>query len=68
MAFRSDDQDFRWPPSGGHPQEQEKRELARGDAGESLSLPDTLRELAVTIVGFVGVILLIAAAVNALHS
>lgn len=67
MALRSDDQDFRWPPPGGDPQQQNHRELARGDAGESLLLPDTLRELAVTIAGFVGVIMLISAVVGVLH-
>ena len=67
MAFRSDDQDFRWPRPRGNRQDQEHPELARSDAGESLSLHDTLRELAVTIAGFVGVILLITAAVGALH-
>ena len=67
MAFRSDDQDFRWPPPGGHPHQQEHDRFAHSDAAESLSLHDTLRELGVTLAGFVGVILLIAAAVSALH-
>jgi hypothetical protein len=61
MAFRSDDQDYRWPRPG------------RGQSGASrdqdapsdpLSLQDTLRELAVTIVGFVGVIVLITVVVT----
>jgi len=66
MAFRSDDQDYRWPRRGDQPQQ--RQELARSDAAESLSLPDTLRELAVTVAGFVGVILLIIAAVSAFHA
>ena len=66
MAFRSDDQDYRWPRRGDQPQQ--RQELARSDAAESLSLPDTLRELAVTIAGFVGVILLIIAAISAFRA
>ncbi|HWE76835.1 MAG TPA: hypothetical protein VG328_26965 [Stellaceae bacterium] len=63
MAFRSDDHDDRWPqrgtgrkPRSGH--------QPRSDSGDSLSLYDTLRELAVTIIGFVGVILLITAVLS----
>lgn len=66
MAFRSDDQDYRWAPPGDHPQR--RHEPARSDAADSLSLGDTLRELAVTVVGFVGVILTIIAAVSAFHA
>ena len=68
MAFRSDDQDYRWPRPGSPPQLQHGHEFARSDAAESLSLRDTLRELAVTIAGFVGVIVLTIAMVRALHS
>lgn len=67
MGFRSEDQDYRWPRPSDHPQPREHHARAHSDAGESLSLPDTLREVAVTIVGFGGVILLIAAVVRALH-
>lgn len=66
MAFRSDDQDYRWPRPGERPEQQ--HEVARGDAADSLSLGDTLRELAVTIAGFVGVIVLIIVVVSALHA
>jgi hypothetical protein len=52
MAFRSEDQDYRW---------------SRGETSDSFSLHDTLRELAVTIAGFVGVILLIMTAVKFLQ-
>jgi hypothetical protein len=69
MAFRSEDQDYRWPSgrggAGHHPDQ--RHELARGDSADSLSLRDTLRELAVTVAGFVGVILLIVTAVKFLH-
>ena len=66
MAFRSDDQDFRWP-SPGHGQDDRQSRAGRGhDAShESLSLGDTLRELAVTILGFVAVIVLLIAVVSA---
>ena len=66
MAFRSDDRDFRWPPCGSFPQQQQQHALAHRDAGERLSLPDTLRELAVTILGVVGVILVVTTVVSAL--
>jgi hypothetical protein len=63
MAFRSADQDYRWSQPGHRPDRQP--ELERGDdAADSLSLEDTLRELAVTISGFVGVILLIIAVIH----
>ena len=65
MAFRSDDQDYRWPPQGAGRNRQP--EGVRSDSGDSLSLHDTLRELAVTIIGFVGVIVLITAIVSALR-
>lgn len=65
MAFRSDDQDYRWlqPNRGPEP----RHELARGESSDSLSLHDTLRELAVTVAGFVGAILLITTAVKFLQ-
>ncbi|HEY1506799.1 MAG TPA: hypothetical protein VGF92_21025 [Stellaceae bacterium] len=63
MAFRSDDQDYRWPSD----RLRQRDEQTRGDTADSLSLHDTLRELAITIVGFVGVILLIVTAVKFLH-
>jgi len=62
MAFRSDDQDYRWHSPGTG--QEARPDGARSDSGDSLSLHDTLRELAVTIAGFVGVILLILAAVR----
>ena len=64
MAFRSDDQDYHWrrPDTG----RDARSERARSDAGDSLSLHDTLRELGVTIAGFVIVIALITAAVSAI--
>jgi hypothetical protein len=63
MAFRSDDQDFRWRRPAGH---DARPERARSNTGDSLSLHDTLRELGVTIAGFVIVIALITAAVSAI--
>ncbi len=67
MAFRSDDQDYRWPPSG-HGRDDRQRQASQDrDVSESLSLQETLRELAVTIAGFIGVIVLIIAAVSALR-
>ena len=68
MAFRSDDQDYRWPRPGDLPQLQHGHEFARSDAAESLSLRDTLRELAITIAGFVGVIVLTIAMLSTLHA
>lgn len=70
MAFRSDDQDYHWPrpshsPRGHRPDQPPG--LAHGESSESLSLYDTLRELAATVAGFIGVILLIVAAVKFLH-
>jgi hypothetical protein len=65
-AFSSDDQNRRWPLPGQNPAAPRRR--ARSDEDEaalSRSLADTLRELAVTIVGFVGVIVLIIAIVSA---
>ncbi|HLI19501.1 MAG TPA: hypothetical protein VKV32_00175 [Stellaceae bacterium] len=64
MVFRDDDRHYRWPlpnrsASGG--------ETAREDAATSLSLKDTLTELALTVIGFAAVILLITAAVGALY-
>ncbi len=68
MAFRSDDQDYRWPSSGHRQDDRQGRASHDREASsDSLSLQDTLRELAVTIVGFVGVILLITAVVSAFH-
>lgn len=69
MAFRSDDQDYRWLSGrgGASPRPDQRHELAGSDSADSLSLHDTLRELAVTIAGFVGVILLIVTAVKFLH-
>jgi hypothetical protein len=65
MAFRSDDQDYRWPSRGRGPDDRHSRASQDRDVStDSLSLQDTLRELAVTIVGFVGVIVLIIAAVS----
>jgi hypothetical protein len=64
MAFRSDDQDFRWPHHGDRPHRQEHHELARGES-EELSLSDTLREIAVTIAAFAGVIVLTIAVLGA---
>ena len=60
MAFRSDDPDFRWP--------RPREGSTRRDAADELSLHATLRELAVTIAGFVGVILLIIAMVSAFNA
>jgi hypothetical protein len=67
MAFRSDDQDYRWSQRS-DPRHQQQHELVRGDAVESLSLRDTLRELALTVAGFVGIIACIIAVVSALHA
>ena len=65
-AFRSEEQDYRWPLPGQNPAERRKRARPdEDDAASSLSLSDTLRELAVTIVGFVGVVVLIIAIVSA---
>jgi hypothetical protein len=66
MAFRSDDQDYRWPRPGDRPQPQEGS--ARRDAADELSLRATLRELAVTIAGFVGAILLIIAMISTFNA
>jgi hypothetical protein len=66
MAFRSDDQDDRWSRPGDRLQQHQ--EPAHSDAVDSLSLHDTLRELAITVAGFVGAILLIIAAVSAFHA
>jgi hypothetical protein len=68
MAFRSDDQDYRWPPQGHGRDDRQSRASEDPDVSTELSLQHTLRELAVTIVGFVGVILLIIAAVSAFHA
>ena len=68
MAFRSDDRDYSWSPLGGRPEPRQEQELARTAASESLSLRDTLRELVVTIAGFVALILLITTAVKFLWS
>ena len=66
MAFRSDDQDYRWPQrSTGR--DTDSRHQPRSDSGDSLSLSDTLRELGLTVAGFVGVILLITAVVKFLR-
>jgi hypothetical protein len=68
MAFRSDDQDYRWAPPR-HGRDDQSRASADQDMSlDSLSLQDTLRELAVTVGGFVGVIVLIIAVVSALDS
>lgn len=68
MAFRSDDQDYRWSPQDHRRGERQSGAGQDEDAStDSLSLHDTLRELAVTIAGFVGVIVLIVAVVRALH-
>jgi hypothetical protein len=65
MAFRSDDQDYRWPhPGHGRRDQQGQADRDQEASHGSLSLSDTLRELAVTILGFVGVIVLIIAAVS----
>ena len=66
MALRRDDQDYRWPRSSERPQPRD--EQARGEVADGLSLQDTLRELAVTVAGFVGVIVLVIAAIGALHT
>ncbi|HEX3971311.1 MAG TPA: hypothetical protein VHX19_08305 [Stellaceae bacterium] len=63
MAFRSDDQDYRWPQHGAG-RDTRSGHQPRSDSGNSLSLHDTLRELALTVVGFVGVILLITAVLS----
>ena len=63
MAFRSDDQDYRWRQPAG---QDARPERARADARDSLSLHGTLRELGVTIAGFVIVIALITVAVSAI--
>ena len=67
MAFRSDDQDYGWPPAGQDRDGRQRQASQDRDVPDSLSLQDTLRELAVTIAGFVGVIVLIIAVVSALH-
>ena len=72
MAFRSDhgDESRReesLPLPGQGPALRRRAHPDEDDAGSSLSLSDTLRELAVTIVGFVGVIVLIIAIVDAFH-
>ena len=68
MAFRSDDQDYRWSSSGRDRDDRHGRVSHNRDtSSDSLSLRDTLQELAVTIVGFAGVILLITALVGAFH-
>lgn len=65
MAFRSDDQDYRWaPPGRGRDDRQSRVDRDQDTSMDSLSLQDTLRELAVTIVGFVGVVVLITAVVS----
>ena len=67
MAFRNDDRNFEWP----HPAQRREHWPQRRSSDEpdetKLSLHATLRELAVTILGFVGVIVAIVAAVSALH-
>jgi hypothetical protein len=65
MAFRSEDQDYRWPLPGHQPDL--RHEHAQSESSDSLSLQDTLRELAITVAGFVGVILLITTAIKFLH-
>jgi hypothetical protein len=68
MAFRSDDQDYRWSSSGRDRDDRQGRVGHNRDtSSDSLSLRDTLQELAVTIVGFIGVIVLITALVSAFH-
>jgi hypothetical protein len=68
MAFRSDDQDYRWRSAGhGRDDRQGRAGHDREVSSDSLSLQDTLRELAVTVVGFIGVVVLITALVSAFH-
>jgi hypothetical protein len=67
MAFRSDSREESLPLPGQSPAPRRRAHPDEDDAGSSLSLSDTLRELAVTIVGFVGVIVLIIAIVDAFH-
>lgn len=67
MAFRSDNREESLPLPGQSPAPRRRARPDEDDAGGSLSLSDTLRELAVTIVGFVGVIVLIIAIVDAFH-
>jgi len=66
MAFRSDDRDYRFP-SAGRGRDDRPSQADREASDNSLSLGDTLRELAITIAGFVGVIVLITVAVKFLH-
>ena len=69
VAFRSDDRDYRWPLPGQNPAERRGRAHSdEDDTASSLSLSDTLRELAVTVIGFVGVVVLIIALVSAFRS
>jgi len=67
MAFRNDGRNLEWP----HPAQRREHWPQRHAGAEpdetKLSLDDTLRELAVTILGFVAAIVVIAAAVSALH-
>jgi len=67
MAFRNDDRNFDWP-NPAQRREHWPQRLAGAEPDENkLALSDTLRELAVTILGFVGVILAIVALVSALY-
>ena len=66
MAFRHDEQDYRWPFAG-HGGDGRHHQTVETPDENSLSLKDTLRELTVTIIGFVGVIILITAVVSYLH-
>ena len=64
MAFRNDDRNFEWPQPGHHRANWPQRHAGDEQDDTKLSLNDTLRELAVTVVGFVGVIVLIVALVS----
>lgn len=67
MVFRDDDQYVNWPPPPGQPRRFSMRHAWREQDEQRLSLRDTLRELMVTILGFVGAIALITAAVRFFH-
>jgi len=67
MVFRSGNEDFGRPLPARNREDWPQR-AGREPDENSLSLSDTLRELAVTILGFVGVIVLIIAAVSYFHS
>ncbi len=67
MAFRNEDQNFQWPRSPQGREHWPQRRASVEPDETKLSLSDTLRELTVTILGFVAVIALIIAAVDFFH-